>query len=238
MNATKKKAVNVTIGKDVDVKTLSNDISKLISADNNQGAILIGWNSGLTEKGKWYDSTPMQLPIPFINATKSAIAIEWLNLPVNKDILGFYAEDDNGTSIRIDGKKAKEMPSNKTFELTVESLIDKTIEPKNLKAVTKVIYGVRRTFNKDVWDKKIKRWQKLARELDATGEIEPKVKANRSFVEMVAWNILGNPDEHNSLGYSGSLSRKLRNSKTSKINIDDFEKLAIAFVDAVRKLEK
>ena len=238
MNATKKKVTNVTIGKDVDVKTLSNDISKLISADNNQGTILIGWNNGLTDKGKWYDYTPMQLPIPFINDTKSAIAIEWLNLPVNKDILGFYAEDDNGTSIRVDDKKAKEMPSNKTFELTVESLIDKTIEPKNLKAVTKVIYGVRRTFNKDIWDKKIKRWQKLAKELDATGEIEKSVKASRSFVDTVAWNVLGNPDEHNSLGYSGSLTRKLRNSKTSKINIDDFEKLAVAFVEDVRKLEK
>ena len=239
MNAKTKKAIsNIALGKDVNVKDITDDTTLLISSDSNRASVFLKWNEGLIAKGKWYDLTPMQLPLAFIEVTKKMVAIEWCNEPENLALLGYYHENDKGLSTRIDDTKASKLASNETFELTIDSLIDKTIEPKNLKATTKAIYKIRRKFTKDVWDKKIKKWQKDAKDIEDKGEVEPKVKAYRSFVDTVAWNILGNPDEYNAQGYSGSLSRKLTNSKTSKIKQEDFDNLAIAFVEDVRKLEK
>jgi len=41
--------------------------------------------------------------------------------------------------------------------------------------------------------------EKRGKSLDDTGTVEKKEKAKRDFVEMVAWNVLGKPDNHDEL---------------------------------------
>lgn len=53
---------------------------------------------------------------------------------------------------------------------------------------------------------------------------------------MVEWNVLGKPDNHDELGYSGSLVRKCINDKDDMVNTDKFEALAEKFIADLKKL--
>ena len=131
MNAKVKKAVNVALGKDVDIKEITEDTSLLISSDSNIASVFIKWNVSLVAKGKWFDYTPMQLPLPFIDVTKKMVAIAWCNEPEQLELLGYYAEDEKGVSKRIDDTQALKLASNETFELSIDRLIDKKFKSRN-----------------------------------------------------------------------------------------------------------
>jgi F0F1-type ATP synthase delta subunit len=52
-----------------------------------------------------------------------------------------------------------------------------------------------------------------------------KEKATRTFIEMLQWNILGEPDSHNAEPYANALLRKAINSKDVKADKKVFEKI-------------
>tara|TARA_R100000544_G_scaffold28393_1_gene14948 strand:- start:351 stop:1055 length:705 start_codon:yes stop_codon:yes gene_type:complete len=229
-----KKAVNERLG-NIDVDTIVNQTSTLIATDNNQAEVFINWNENLTVNNKWYTFTNGKLPVEFIENTKRVIGIEYFNKAEN-NLLGYYIEND-GMSKRIDDKQMKKLDdTTKVFHLTIDTLVSNVKPSGKMKASKKVISEIYRKFNKDVWDKKLNQWKNVAKSLDDTGEVEKKEKAKRNFVEMVAWNVLGKPDNHDELGYSGSLLRKCINDKEDMVDVDKFEALAEKFVADIQKL--
>ena len=230
-----KKAVNETLG-NIDVDTIVKQTSTLIDTDNNQAEVFINWNENLTVNNKWYTFTNGKLPVAFIENTKRVIAIEYFNKAEN-NLLGYYIEND-GVSKCIDKKQMEKLGSDTTkiFNFTIDTLVANVKPSGKMKATKKVISDIYRKFNKDVWDKKLNQWKNVAKSLDDTGEVEKKEKAKRNFVEMVAWNVLGKPDNHDELGYSGSLLRKCINDKEDMVDVDKFEALAEKFVADIQKL--
>jgi hypothetical protein len=229
-----KKAVNVALG-NIEVDTIVKQTSTLIDTDNNQAEVFINWNENLTVENKWYTFTNGKLPVEFIENTKRVIAIEYFNKAEN-NLLGYYIEID-GISKRIDKKQMEKLDdTTKVFHLTIDTLVANVKPSGKMKATKKVISDIYRKFNKDVWDKKLNQWKNVAKSLDDTGVVEKKEKAKRDFVEMVAWNVLGKPDNHDELGYSGSLLRKCINDKDDMVDVTKFEALAEKFVAEVKKL--
>ena len=230
-----KKAVNETLG-NIDVDTIVKQTSTLIDTDNNQAEVFINWNENLTVNNKWYTFTNGKLPVAFIENTKRVIAIEYFNKAEN-NLLGYYIEND-GLSKCIDKKQMEKLSGDTTkiFHFTIDTLVANVKPSGKMKATKKIISDIYRKFNKDVWDKKLNQWKNVAKSLDDTGEVEKKEKAKRNFVEMVAWNVLGKPDNHDELGYSGSLLRKCINDKEDMVDVDKFEALAEKFVADIQKL--
>ena len=230
-----KKAVNVSLG-NIDVDTIAKQTSTLIESDNNQAEIFKRWNKDLTVNNKWYNFTPMKLPVEFIENTKKVIAIEFFNQPENNNLLGYYIEVD-GKSKRLDEKQMKKLDNTtNVFHLTLDTVIANAKPSKKMKASNEFIAGVNRKFSKDKWDKKIVKWQKDAKQIDDTGEVEKKEKAHREFLQMLTWNMIGNPDEFSTIGYSGSFVRKCINDKNGTIDADKFEKLCEKFIEDATKL--
>lgn len=238
-----KKAVNVALG-NIEVDTIVKQTATLIDTDNNQAEVFLNWNENLTVDNKWYTFTNGKLPVEFIENTKRVIGIEYFNKAEN-NLLGYYIEVD-GMSKRADKKQMEKLDdttiingiddTTKVFHLTIDTLVANVKPSGKMKATKKVISDIYRKFNKDVWDKKLNQWKNVAKSLDDTGEVEKKEKAKRDFVEMVAWNVLGKPDNHDELGYSGSLLRKCINDKDDMVDVDKFEALAEKFVAEVKKL--
>jgi len=230
-----KKAVNVSLG-NIDIDTIAKQTSTLIESDNNQAEIFKRWNKDLTVNNKWYNFTPMKLPVEFIENTKKVIAIEFFNQPENNNLLGYYIEVD-GKSKRLDEKQMKKLDNTtNVFHLTLDTVIANAKPSKKMKASNEFIAGVNRKFSKDKWDKKIVKWQKDAKQIDDTGEVEKKEKAHREFLQMLTWNMIGNPDEFSTIGYSGSFVRKCINDKNGTIDADKFEKLCEKFIEDATKL--
>lgn len=237
MNTTKK-AVNLALG-NIEAKDLVSQTGTLVSTDGERGSIFETWNDNLIE-GKWYEATPMTLPLEFIDVTMRQIAIEWINKLslAKKSPLGYYQEVD-GLSKRVDKKHAEKLEdTSKLFHLTIDTMVSNTKPSSKLKAVKKVVSEINRTFRKDVWAKRIVQWQNQAQILDNTeNETEAKPKADRDFVETCAWNILGEPDRCSpDMPYSGSLNRKCINDKNDMIDVDKFEALAKKFIADLKKL--
>lgn len=232
---TTKQASNEKLG-NIDIDTIVKQTSTLIDSDNNQAEVFKRWNKDLTVNNKWYNFTPMKLPLAFIENTKKVIAVEFFNQPENNNLLGYYIEVD-GVSKRLDQKQMKKLDNTtNVFHMTIDTVVN-SVKPSNkMKNSREIISGINRKFSKDKWDKKITKWQKDAKQIDDTGEVEKKEKAKRNFVEMVAWNVLGKPDNHDDLGYSGSLLRKCINDKEDMIDVDKFEALAEKFVADIQKL--
>ena len=230
-----KQASNEKLG-NIDIDTIAKQTSTLIESDNNQAEIFKRWNKDLTVNNKWYNFTPMKLPVEFIENTKRIVAIEFFNQPENNNLLGYYIEVD-GKSKRIDEKQMKKLDNTtNVFHMTIDTVVANAKPSKKMKSSNEFISNLNRKFSKDKWDKKIVKWQKDAKQIDDTGEVEKKEKAKRNFVEMVAWNVLGKPDNHDELGYSGSFLRKCINDKEDMVDVTKFEALAEKFVADVKKL--
>ena len=230
-----KKAVNETLG-NIDVDTIVKQTSTLIDTDNNQAEVFINWNENLTVNNKWYTFTNGKLPVAFIENTKRVIAIEYFNKAEN-NLLGYYIEVD-GVSKRIDKKQMEKLSGDTTkiFHFTIDTLVANVKPSGKMKATKKIISDIYRKFNKDVWDKKLNQWKNISKSLDDTGEVEKKEKAHREFLQMLTWNMIGNPDEFSTIGYSGSFVRKCINDKNGTIDADKFEKLCEKFIEDATKL--
>ena len=120
--------------------------------------------------------------------------------------------------------------------MTLDTVVNNVKPSNKMKAVKELVSGVNRTFAKDKWDKKLNQWKTVAKQYDDNGEVAKKEKAKRNFVEMVAWNVLGKPDNHDELGYSGSLLRKCINDKDDMVDTDKFEALCEKFIADLNKL--
>lgn len=229
-----KKAVNVALG-NIEVDTITKQTNTLIDTDKNQAEVFNNWNENLVANDKWYNFTNGKLPTEFIKATKESIAIAYFNQPEMNNVLGYYVEVD-GKSKRIDKKDLSQYETNAVFNMTLDTVVN-NIKPSNkMKAVKELVSGVNRTFAKDKWDKKLNQWKSVAKQYDDNGEVSKKEKAKRNFVEMVEWNVLGNPDKHDDLGYSGSLLRKCINDKDDMVDTDKFQALAEKFISDLKKL--
>ena len=232
---TTKQASNEKLG-NIDIDTSVKQTSTLIDSDNNQAEVFKRWNKDLTVNNKWYNFTPMKLPLAFIENTKKVIAVEFFNQPENNNLLVYYIEVD-GVSKRLDQKQMKKLDNTtNVFHMTIDTVVNSVNPSNKMKNSREIISGINRKFSKDKWDKKITKWQKDAKQIDDTGEVEKKEKAKRNFVEMVEWNVLGKPDNHDELGYSGSLVRKCINDKDDMVNTDKFEALAEKFIADLKKL--
>lgn len=229
-----KKALNVALG-NIEVDTITKQTNTLIDTDKNQAEVFNNWNENLVAQDKWYNFTNGKLPSEFIKATKESIAIAYFNQPEMNNVLGYYVEVD-GKSKRIDKKDLSQFETNAVFNMTLDTVVN-NIKPSNkMKAVKELVSGVNRTFAKDKWDKKLNQWKSVAKQYDDNGEVSKKEKAKRNFVEMVEWNVLGNPDNHDDLGYSGSLLRKCINDKDDMVDTDKFQALAEKFISDLKKL--
>lgn len=229
-----KKALNVALG-NIEVDTITKQTNTLIDTDKNQAEVFNNWNENLVANDKWYNFTNGKLPTEFIKATKESIAIAYFNQPEMNNVLGYYVEVD-GKSKRIDKKDLSQYETNAVFNMTLDTVVN-NIKPSNkMKAVKELVSGVNRTFAKDKWDKKLNQWKSVAKQYDDNGEVSKKEKAKRNFVEMVEWNVLGNPDKHDDLGYSGSLLRKCINDKDDMVDTDKFQALAEKFISDLKKL--
>ncbi len=229
-----KKALNVALG-NIEVDTITTQTNTLIDTDKNQAEVFNNWNENLVANDKWYNFTNGKLPVEFIKATKESIAIAYFNQPEMNNVLGYYVEVD-GKSKRIDKKELSQYETNAVFNMTLDTVVNNVKPSNKMKAVKELVSGVNRTFAKDKWDKKLNQWKSVAKQYDDKGEVAKKEKAKRNFVEMVEWNVLGNPDNHDELGYSGSLLRKCINDKDDMVDTDKFQALAEKFISDLKKL--
>ncbi len=229
-----KKALNVALG-NIEVDTITTQTNTLIDTDKNQAEVFNNWNENLVANDKWYNFTNGKLPVEFIKATKESIAIAYFNQPEMNNVLGYYVEVD-GKSKRIDKKELSQYETNAVFNMTLDTVVNNVKPSNKMKAVKELVSGVNRTFAKDKWDKKLNQWKSVAKQYDDKGEVAKKEKAKRNFVEMVEWNVLGNPDNHDELGYSGSLLRKCINDKDDMVDTDKFQALAEKFIADLKKL--
>ena len=229
-----KKALNVALG-NIEVSAITKQTNTLIDTDKNQAEVFNNWNANLVANDKWYNFTNGKLPIEFIKATKESIAVSYFNQPEMNNVLGYYVEVD-GKSKRIDKKELSQYETNAVFNMTLDTVVNNVKPSNKMKAVKELVSGVNRTFAKDKWDKKLNQWKSVAKQYDDNGEVAKKEKAKRNFVEMVEWNVLGNPDKHDELGYSGSLVRKCINDKDDMIDTAKFTELAEKFIADLKKL--
>ena len=221
-----------TLG-NISIANIRKDVNILRETETNQATVLLNWNTNLVANDKWFNLTRGKLPLEFQTETKKTLAVEFFNLPQNANMLGKYIID--GKLKRVDDNTFSSYKGSK-LDVTMNLILNG--DTKNIKenqgiALADYVKDTRRLFTKDFWDKKISQWQKTAKELDnADGDTDTlkKEKANRSFLEMLQWNILGEPDSHSKEGYSNSLLRKAINSKESKADSKVFEKLAKKFL--------
>ena len=212
---------------------LMKDVNVLRETETNQASVIMGWNTNLVANKKWYDVSNGSLPIEFQSVTKSTLANEYFGKPENASLIGRFITD--GKVKRVDENTFNAHKGEK-LDVTINLIINgdlKNIKENQGGALTDVVKDSRRKFTKDFWDKKLNNWKTLGKTLDnAEGDVETlkKEKANRSFLEMIQWNILGEPDQYSSEGYSNSLLRKTINSKDGKANAKTFEKLAKKFL--------
>ena len=214
-------------------KQLSKDISILRETETNQATVILGWNANLVADKKWYDVSNGSLPVVFQAVTKETLANEYFGKPENAHYIGkhIYTKADGDAKVtRVDEKKFADYKGEK-LDVTLNQIISGDL--KNLKKVSNgtlsnLVSVARRNFTKDFWDKKITNWKTLGKTLDnAEGDIEvlKKEKATRTFIEMLQWNILGEPDSHNTEPYANALLRKAINSKDVKADKKVFEKI-------------
>lgn len=74
---TTKQASNEKLG-NIDIDTIVKQTSTLIDSDNNQAEVFKRWNKDLTVNNKWYNFTPMKLPLAFIENTKRLLLLNFL----------------------------------------------------------------------------------------------------------------------------------------------------------------
>ena len=223
---------NAILG-NISIDSIKKSVNILRETETNQASVLTDWNSNLVKGEKWYSLTNGRLPIEFQKATKEVLMVEWVNMPINSNALGKYIVDgkvkrvDDNTFAKHNGEK---------LDITMNLVLNgdlKNIKEVYGKALADTVKDIRRLFTKDFWDKKINQWKAIAKTLDETdGDADAlkKEKANRTFLEMLQWNILGEPDQYSKEGYSNSLLRKAINSKDGKANAKTFEKLAKKFL--------
>ena len=226
--------VVTTLG-NITVDQITKDVENLNVIDENQAVIFGRWNESLVKGDKvWYQFTPKKLPAEFIKATRDSLFIPYMNKPENLNLLGKFINKD-GKAKKVDDDTFKKHDGDK---LDVTANVFLHMETANLKTkggkvIQKYVTDNRRKFDKDVWAEKIERWQIVAKTLDDNGgdvESLKKEKANRTLIEMLYWNILGDADQYSTEGYSNSLLRKVINSKDAKANAKVFEKLAKKFL--------
>ena len=214
-------------------KQLSKDISILRETETNQATVILGWNINLVAEKKWYDVSNGSLPVVFQALTKETLANEYFGKPENAHYIGkhiYTTADGDAKVTRVDEKKFASHTGEK-LDVTLNHIINGDL--KNLKKVSNgtlsnLVSVARRNFTKDFWDKKLNNWKTLGKTLDnAEGDVETlkKEKATRTFIEMLQWNILGEPDTHNAEPYANALLRKAINSKDAKADKKVFEKI-------------
>ena len=223
---TKNTKVNevLTLG-NISETNLKKEVSTLRETEINQGEILMNWNSNLVKESKWYDVSNSKLPLEFQKIAKETLAVEFFNKPENMGLLG--------------KKKIADVDVNVTLEMVLNSDLKILKEKYNVKT-SDTVKDIRRTFSKDFYDKKVNKWKADAKALDnsdGNSEVLKKEKANRTFLEMLAWNILGEPDQYSNEGYSNSMLRKCINSKdTNKPKAKEFETLAKKFLKDIESI--
>jgi len=227
MKTTTTKNPIATLGSITKVQ-LTKDVSILRETETNQASVILGWNTNLVTDKKWYDVSNGSLPVEFQSVTKSALANEYFGKPENAGLVGKFITD--GKVKRVDDNTFASYKGEK-IDVTLNLIINgdlKNIKENQGGALADVVKDSRRKFTKDFWDKKISTWKKIGKELDnSDGDVETlkKEKANRSFLEMLQWNILGEPDSHNTEPYANALLRKAINSKDVKADKKVFEKI-------------
>jgi hypothetical protein len=207
---------------------LMKDVSVLRETETNQASVIMGWNTNLVAEKKWYDVSNGSLPIEFQAVTKSTLANEYFGKPENAGLIGRFITD--GKVKRVDENTFNAHKGEK-LDVTLNLIINgdlKNIKENQGGALADVVKDSRRKFTKDFWDKKLNNWKTLGKTLDnAEGDVETlkKEKATRTFIEMLQWNILGEPDTHNAEPYANALLRKAINSKDPKADKKVFEKI-------------
>lgn len=230
--STKTETKAVALGT-IKVSEINESIKTLGIAETNQANVLINWNDNLVKEGLWFDMSHSILPIAFTKAVKENLAVEFFNMAVNKNLLGYFIATADKNVKRVETEKEFKISNlNEKKLISVDDILNADL--KNTKTVygaeiSNFIRDVRRKFTKDYYSKKLNKWQSTAKELfnaDNDSETLKKEKANRNHIEMIAWNLFGEPDKHsNGKSYDNAMERKVINSKDNKKDAKAFKKI-------------
>ena len=207
----------------------------------NLAEFLIKNNKKLIDGQKWYDLTPSKLPQSMQDKIKHFLAEEYFKLPENNGQLGKFIFD--GKLIAVPDKIFKDIGlSKKKINLNLEIFLKEDLKDIRINYgldIANYIQNIRRKYNKDYYDKKLKKWRKQAKDLDENNDnvyvLRKRKELGRSRIERLKWDLIGEPDSFNDDSNSRSPYQKEKNSKDPNANPEVLKKI---FLKAINEFEE
>ena len=209
--------------------------------NENLADFFIETNKNLIDGKKWYELTPSKFPQPLQDNIKFFLAKQYLKLPENKGLLGKFIFDNK--LIAINDKIFLESGSSiKKIDLTLEIFLEEELREIKIrygKDIADYIKKIRRKFNKDFYDKRIKQWKMQAKKLDNNSNnvyvLKKKKELRRTKIETLKWDLIGEPDRYSQKSNPRSPYQKEKISSESNANPIEFKRI---FSKAIEEFEK
>ena len=120
----------------------------------------------------------------------------------------------------------------KKINLTLEIFLEEELREIKIrygKDIADYIKKIRRKFNKDFYDKRIKQWKMQAKKLDNNSNnvyvLKKKKELRRTKIETLKWDLIGEPDRYSQKPNPRSPYQKEKISSESNANPIEFKRL-------------